>query len=93
MYTQCLIAVEIKTIGGDIRVPWTLFLVSTPVSMQRWPGVPSGLIILLTHAQMHFGCMYLSDAEASSNISVCHFERIGSFTGADRPDRAHKKQF
>ena len=25
--TQCLIAGEIKTIGGGIRVPWTLFLV------------------------------------------------------------------
>ena len=38
--------------------------------MQRWPGVPSGLFILLTHAQMHYGCMYLLDAVASSNISV-----------------------
>ena len=28
LYTHCLIAVEIKTIGGGIRVPWTLFLVS-----------------------------------------------------------------
>ena len=27
LYTQCLIAGEIKTIGGGIRVPWTLFLV------------------------------------------------------------------
>ena len=27
LYTQCLIAGEIITIGGGIRVPWTLFLV------------------------------------------------------------------
>ena len=27
LFTQCLIAGEIKTIGGGIRVPWTLFLV------------------------------------------------------------------
>ena len=31
MYTQCLIAGEIKTIGGGIRVPWTLFLVGINV--------------------------------------------------------------
>ena len=48
----------------------TLTDFSTPVSMQRWPGVPLGLFILLTHAQMHYGCMYLLDAVASSNISV-----------------------
>ena len=27
LYTECLIAGEIKTIGGGIRVPWTLSLV------------------------------------------------------------------
>ena len=31
LYTQCLIAGEIKTIGGGIRVPWTLFLVSSQI--------------------------------------------------------------
>ena len=34
LYTLCLIAGEIKTIGGGIRVPWTLFLVA--LELQSW---------------------------------------------------------
>ena len=42
--TQCLIAGEIKTIGGGIHVPWTLFLV-----------VPeTNLILLFTFECVHF---------------------------------------
>ena len=41
LYTQCLIAGEIKTIGGGIRVPWTLFLVIFCYTLQGCATSPN----------------------------------------------------
>ena len=66
LYTgQCLIAGEIKTIGGGIRVPWTLFM---PPTLKKWGGI---LVSACPYVCMYV-CIHVRDIVLKLHVWIPH---------------------